>query len=200
MLTVYRRHTEAKCSSTDSQHCTDKRRPCPIWARGTTEAGTYVRQPLKTRDWAKAQDRARDLEATGRIPTPAPANVQRVTIEMLKDHVIRNKQTENLAYGTIKKYKTIFRELVEFAKIKGIRYVDELDLVTLQDFRNTWKVQSLAKSIKQGNLQSILKFALTQKWITENPATSLGKIKVHRTQQLPFTDDEMSRIFESRAG
>jgi len=72
-----------------------------------------------------------------------------------------------------------------------------MDLVTLQEFRNTWKLQSLTKSIRQDNLQSILKFALAHKWIPENPAMSLGKIKVHRTQKLPFTDDDMQRVLNA---
>jgi integrase/recombinase XerC len=149
---------------------------------------------LGTRDWTKAQERLRELETTGVIAKPAPANVNRATIETLQELFIQNKQTENLSYSTIKQYKILFRQLVEFARVKGIRYVDELDLVALQEFRNTWKLQSSTKSIRQGNLQSILKFALTHKWIPENPAMSLGKIKVYRTQKLPFTDDEMQRI------
>jgi integrase len=66
----------------------------------------------------------------------------------------------------------------------------------LQNFRNTWKDKPLSKSKKQERLRSIFKFALARKWITENPAEHLGKIKIERTQQLPFTSDEMRAILK----
>jgi site-specific recombinase XerD len=71
-----------------------------------------------------------------------------------------------------------------------------LDLGSLQEFRDTWKDKPLSKSKKQERLRSIFKFALARKWITENPAAHLGKIKVERTQKLPFTSDEMRAILK----
>jgi len=101
LLTLYRRHTVANCSSTDSQNCTDKRRPCPIWAKGTIDLDSgYIRRRLGTRDWTKAQERLRELETTGAIAKPAPANVKRATIETLQELFVQNKQTENLSYST----------------------------------------------------------------------------------------------------
>ena len=70
----------------------------------------------------------------------------------------------------------------------------ELDLPTLQDFRTTWKDKPLSKSKKQERLRSVFKFAAAHKWIEENPAIQLGRIKVERTQQIPFSADEMEAI------
>jgi integrase len=67
----------------------------------------------------------------------------------------------------------------------------------LQEFRATWKDQSLTKSIKQGVLQTIMKFPVMLKWIPENPAMMLSRIKVHRAQQLPFTDEEMAQVLKA---
>jgi hypothetical protein len=54
MLAIYRRHNSKKCSSTDSQNCSNKRRPCPIWVRGSLPDGRYVREPMKSRDLTRA--------------------------------------------------------------------------------------------------------------------------------------------------
>ena len=56
MLAIYRRHNPKKCSSTDTQNCSNKRRPCPIWVRGSRADGHYVREPMKSRDWTRALD------------------------------------------------------------------------------------------------------------------------------------------------
>lgn len=194
-LTIYRRHNPQKCSSRDSQHCSNKRRPCPIWVRGSKPDGTYIREPLKYRDWTKAQDALREMEVTGRLPKVIPAaGDRRTTIETWRDQFLKNAQTENISEETLRKYRLLFKQLLAFAQGKGIRFVTELDLPTLQDFRTTWKDKPLSKSKKQERLRSIFKFAAAHKWIEENPALQLGKIKVERTQQVPFSADEMETI------
>jgi hypothetical protein len=41
MLEIYRRHNPTNCSSTDTQKCKAKKRPCPIWIRGSAPSGRY---------------------------------------------------------------------------------------------------------------------------------------------------------------
>ncbi|MGA9999232.1 MAG: tyrosine-type recombinase/integrase [Candidatus Acidiferrales bacterium] len=194
-LTIYRRHNPQKCSSRDSQHCANKRRPCPIWVRGSKPDGTYIREPLKYRDWTKAQDALREMEVTGKLPKVTPsAEDNRTTIEKWRDRFLENARTENISEETLRKYRLLFKQLLTFAQNKGIRFVTELDLPTLQDFRTTWKDKPLSKSKKQERLRSVFKFAAAHKWIEENPAIQLGRIKVERTQQIPFSADEMEAI------
>ena len=81
-LELYRRHNAQKCktsSPTDSS-CTNTRKPCPIWVRGTQADGTYVRQPLKLRDWKEAQKVSR----MGRARHETQERRPRTTIEQLK--------------------------------------------------------------------------------------------------------------------
>ncbi len=200
MLQIYRRHNPAKCHSADTARCDDKRRGCPIWARGSLENGRYIRQPLKTRDWTRATDLCRELEATGKLPVKVAAGETRTTIEAWRDQFINNAKAENLSHETIRKYQVLFGQLLVFTKDRGIRFVNELDLPALQDFRNSWKDKPLSKSKKQERLRTIFKFAVAHKWIGENPALLLGRIRVEPTQQLPFTDEEMTAIFNAAKG
>jgi site-specific recombinase XerD len=194
MLAIYRRHNPKKCSSTDSQNCSNKRRPCPIWVRGSLPDGRYVREPVKGRDWTRALDAMREMEATGERPPSTAVPSAKITIENWRDQFVKNARTENISSETIRKYEVLFRQLLAYTKDKGIRYPHELSLESLQEFRNSWKDKSLSKSKKQERLRSIFKFAVARKWIAENPAAHLGRIKVDRTQQIPFSTDEMSRI------
>ena len=70
MLEIYRRHNPQKCSSTDTVVCTNRRRPCPIWIRGTDAQGVYHRKPLRTRDWTVAEKRKNGMDSTGELPKP----------------------------------------------------------------------------------------------------------------------------------
>jgi site-specific recombinase XerD len=196
-LEIYRRHNTTKCSSKDSKQCGNRRRPCPIWVRGTIDTGSYIREPLKLRDWTKAEDVRREMELTGKLPkVTLSERDRRTTIEVWRDKFVQNARTENISEETLRKYKLLFKQLLAFAQEKGVRFVAELDLPTIQDFRTTWKDKPLSKSKKQERLRSVFKFAIAQGWIEENPALQLGRIKVERTQQIPFTADEMEAILE----
>ena len=197
MLAIYRRHNPKKCSSTDSQNCSNRRHPCPIWVRGSRADGRFMCAcPLKSRDWTKALEVMREMEVTGERPATVAAPQERITIEKWRDQFVKNARTENISSETIRKYEALFRQLIAYAQNKGIRFPNELDLESLQEFRNTWKDKPLSKSKKQERLRSIFKFAVARKWIAESPASHLGKIKVERTQQLPFTADEMKEILK----
>ena len=198
MLSIYRRHNPKRCTSTDTQVCDNKRKPCPIWIRGFLEIeNRYVRQPLNTRDWTKAVDEARSLEAGLRdVASLSRPTTPRATIQEWHKEFIQNARVENISEETIRKYDLVFRQLAEFAGAKGYTYPSELDLQALQEFRATWKDASLSRQKKQERLRSIFKFAVKRKWIEENPSLDLGKVKAESTQHVPFSDDEMKSILK----
>jgi integrase len=198
MLEIYRRHNPKNCTSTDTQKCKAKR-PCPIWIRGTKPDGSYFRKPLKLRDWNKALDCLRLMEATGEEPkrvVPASSK-SKVTIEEWRDRYVANARSENVTEETIRKYKLLFRLLSEFATPKSIRHPDEFDLESLRQFRSTWKDGPSSRMKKQERLRSIFNFALASKWIETNEALGLGKIQVELVQKRPFDDDEMESILKT---
>ena len=193
-LELYRRHNALKCktsSPTDSS-CTNTRKPCPIWVRGTQADGTYVRQPLKLRDWKEAQKLVHAWDEQGTKPKSAAA---KTTIEQLKDQFIENMKSVHRARATIKKYEVLFRQLVAFAQDKGLRFVNELDLAMLEQFRATWKDGALSKSKKQERLRGVLRYALRHRMIEVNSALDLDKIKVVSAKVVPFTDEQLDRIW-----
>jgi len=107
-LEIYRRHNSTKCSSKDSKQCVNRRRPCPIWVRGTTDTGSYIREPLKLRDWTRAEDVRREMELTGKLPKVALSEREkRTTIEVWRDKFMQNAPTENISEETLRKYNLI---------------------------------------------------------------------------------------------
>ena len=128
MLKVYRRHNPAKCSHTerDWRRCT-----CPLWVDGTLNRKRY-HKTLRTRDWARAQKLAQDLEAAGKPPEATK------TIEEATDAFIRDCESRQLREPSIYKYRLLFKQLKAFADDRGIKYIDECDIDTLRQFRESW--------------------------------------------------------------
>jgi hypothetical protein len=161
-LKTYRYHNPTKCHSQDTERCftgpLDNPRnqkqlkvPCPIWVRGNTPDGTYVRQSLKkilkssTRDWNAALQLVREWEQTGNQPKPAvPAT--RTTVEQLKEMYLANMLAENLSTETIRKAKFLFSQLIAFAEQQNFRFVDEFNRTQIEAFRNSWTARFLDRS------------------------------------------------------
>lgn len=155
----------------------------------------YVREPLHVRDWNKAVDIMRYRQAGLDSPEKAQA-MQFTTIETWRDKFLENVRSENRSRETIRKYVTLFKQLLAFAADKGLKSPSDFDFGLVEAFRNSWKDAALAKSKKQERLRSVFKYALAHEWIKRNPAASLGSIKVKESQKLPFNDAELKRILD----
>jgi len=196
-MQMFRRHA-IKCKFT---HRTEKRCDCVIWVEGRDLDGRDVRKalhivvghPQKLRDWTLGQELLRKYEVDGhRNEKPS-----RITIEEWRDRCINDITSRNLSASTKRKYKLLFAQLEEFAKIRGIVYADKITLDDLRQWRATWKDGPLSSAKKLERLRSIYKFALESRWVAENIAQKLAKPKVALEPTLPFTEDEMKKIFKA---
>ena len=77
---------------------------------------------------------------------------------------------------------------------EGIEYLDELELDALLNFRNTWEDGPLAKQKKQSRVIGFFWACVRRRYLTENPAIGLGKIKVVQIPTDYFPPDEFERI------
>lgn len=108
----------------------------------------------------------------------------------LADAVSRSVET-----STLKKLETIFRkQFLVWTRVAGIEYLDELELDTLLNFRNTWEDGHLAKQKKQSRVIGFFWACVRRRYLTENPAIGLGKIKVVQIPTDYFPPDEFERI------
>jgi integrase/recombinase XerD len=222
-LTIYRRHNsgytkengakvmpskETLCESTDTMKCDHPRRPCPIWVSGTGPDGKFIRQSLRkltgsiTRDWALASKTIREWEEKGKTPMPVAG---RATIQQLRDDFTVKIKGENLSNETVRKYKTLFDQLVTFVADKGVRFVDELDYQMLMNFRASWEDKALSAGKKLERLRSIVNFAVAREWVKKNPAEDIkapkltwvdehGQVQKGSRPTLPYTDEEMLKL------
>ena len=187
MLTLYRRHRKGckhRSQGRKYRHC-----QCPIWVDGTL-AGVELRESLKMRDWQRAQDMIRVWEADNRRTVESePKTINAAWVDFLADIEARK-----LADSTIRKYKLLNRQMEGFAKERGFRFLTELDLPAVSQFRAGWKDGPRSSAKKLERLRAFFRFAQKRKWIPDNPASDLQAPKVTLCPTMPFTHAEMLRI------
>ena len=188
MLTIYRRHRK------DCAHRSEGRKylrcRCPIWVDGFL-AGREIRKSLDTADWQKAQDKVREWEAQDSEPKNA---AEPITIQQAGEKFIADANARKLNESTIYKYSLLFKQLGNFAQKGGLRYLKEVELTTLDEFRSEWKDGPRSSLKKLERLRAFLRFCERRKWIDNNPATDLKAPKIQNKPTMPFTHAEILKI------
>jgi integrase/recombinase XerD len=201
MLTLWRYHNPKKCNLRGRQ---ERKCKCPIWISGVglhfdKKLKKYVigniKESTKLRDWSKAEAYARHYEDKGSKPEIS----NRATVAELEKEFLGNAKSptgRNLAPATVIKYEQLLSPLKTFCEDKGYRYVNQLDFDVLTEFKATWKDKALSASKKIKRLRNVLNYAMTRKWIAENPALLLDIPKINLKPTLPFSEDEQKTILE----
>ena len=188
MLTIYRRHRK------DCAHRSEGRKyrrcRCPIWVDGFL-AGREIRKSLDTADWQKAQDKVREWEAQDSEPKNA---AEPITIQQAGEKFIADANARKLNESTIYKYSLLFKQFGNFAQKGGLRYLKEVELTTLDEFRSEWKDGPRSSLKKLERLRAFLRFCERRKWIGNNPATDLKAPKIQNKPTMPFTHAEILKI------
>ena len=126
-----------------------------------------------------------------RVPKPRP----RVTVAQAVEAYLADAVSRSVETSTLKKLETIFRkQFFVWTRVEGIEYLDELELDTLLNFRNTWEDGPLAKQKKQSRVIGFFWACVRRRYLTENPAIGLGKIKVVQIPTDYFPPEEFERI------
>ena len=99
--------------------------------------------------------------------------------------------------ATLSKYRVLFRQLKQFAKSRGLRYIHELDVNLLRQFRATWPDGNLSTLKKLERMKAFFRFVQENGWIAANPAAMLKNPRVNQPPTLPFTDAEMQAILDA---
>ncbi len=189
MLTIYRRHRKnckQRVKGRKHRHC-----QCPIWVDGAL-GGKEMRESLKLRDWQRAQEMIREWEAEDRRTRQQE---QQITIKDAHEKFIADAEARKLNDSTLYKYRLLFRQLDGFTETYKLQFLTQLDLDTLATFRATWQEGPRTSLKKLERLRAFMRFAEKRKWIDENPATELKAPKVPNKPTMPFTREEMIRIF-----
>lgn len=187
MLTIYRRHL-GTCENRDQGR--DYRRcRCPLWVQGTL-AGEKVRRSLDLTNWEAGQRLIREWEARGAI------GGQVVKVEDAVDRFFDDMRARQLTEATLGKHTVLLKkQLLPWCEKKGYRFITQLGVNQVREFRETWKDAPLSGMKKLERLKAFFRFCEGSKWIERSPAEVIRSPKVPPSATLPFTDEEVDRIF-----
>jgi integrase/recombinase XerD len=136
-------------------------------------------------------------DSAGEVLGPAPKR-PRVSVKKAVEAYLADAVGRNVSEATLEKLTTIFeKQFLSWAKAQGLEYIDEIELDALLNFRSTWKDGSLAKQKKQSRVIGFFWACVRRRYLIENPALGLGRIKVVQIPTDYFPPDEFQRILDA---
>ena len=200
MLSVYTRHYPP-CPSKDINY---KRCRCPKWINGIVGPdGPFIRRSAKTRNWEKAEEFKRQLEAQYHAKQNAGreaviAEPEKVVVSDAVSRFLSSKRNENLAESTLDKLETIFeKQFLSWATAARFKYISDITTADLEDYRDTWKDGPLARKKKQERLIGFFHYCVRLGWIKSNPAGLLGRIRAEGPPTDYFPKHEFDQIIDA---
>jgi integrase len=159
---------------------------------GTIESTrAFVRVSAGTRAWERAEKKARLMDADAADPTPA-----RVTVEAALGAFIAKKQGQRLSHSWLYKFSLMQRELVNFARGRGLTYIDELSDDELGLLSRSWKVAPITAQKRQERWHSFFAYCIRKRWVKHNPVEELGPIKVRPVPTDYFSREEFQKLVD----
>ena len=215
-LNLYRRHqrgcearfpAESKTGEFEERKRGWKRCGCFIFATGTL-SGKFKRRYTGKTNWDDAKAVAAewekagswDGEVTAPEPLPQPAQPHRVTIARAVKTFLAELH-ETLAFATHKKYRLLLKRFVEFSEKRGYVMMDQWEPSDVREFRTSWGVSPQTAGRNMSMVKPFFEYCVANKWLTGNPARMVknprGRDASEKRgeQKLPFTDDELTRMY-----
>jgi integrase/recombinase XerD len=152
-----------------------------------TLRGEKIRKALDLTSWEAAQERVRDWEL-------GVTDEQPITIADANKTYLDDAGARHLSRESLKKYRGLLKQLEQFAEDKGHRYLKQLDLAALREFRNRWRDGSISAKKRLERLRSFFRFAVQSGWLRQNLVASMRPPKTTHPPTMPFSKDEMDKI------
>jgi site-specific recombinase XerD len=189
-VTVYNRHRK-NCTHLANRFW--KKCDCPKWIYWHRD-GKENRITADTGEWNVASEKALKIEMQYR-ETLDPKPPQEMVVQMAVLLYLEDRKAQHLRDSTISKLTTIFdKQFAKWCHANDLHLLRQITLPHLQMWRSTWKDGALAAKKKQERVRGFFYFCQRNKWISDNPALGLSRIKADNQAADYFTQDEFKKI------
>jgi len=185
VLVVYRRHVK-QCPHRSRR---ERRCRCPLHAEGTLR-GERIRRALDLTSWEAGQDRIRNWELG--VTANLPITLAEAAKTFLEDAAARKLSRESL-----KQYRGLLKQLGSYAERHGFRYLKQLDLAALRQFRNQWSDGAISAKKRLERLRSFFRFAVHSSWLKRNAVASMRPPKTNHPPTMPFSREEIEKVLSA---
>ena len=136
-----------------------------------------------------------------RIPDPSSMTSKPVhqTLEIACAEFLADAKARELRDATLYKYRLLLRRLQAFAVERGLRFITELTVEAMREFRITWTHGNTAARKRLEELRAFFCFCQDSGWVASNPAKSLKPPLYTEAPTEPFTDEEVKKILAACA-
>jgi integrase/recombinase XerD len=155
---------------------------------GQREVIRFIRHAARWRRFFRCSLAASNLRSRGSAKAGAP------TISKACESFVTDAEARELRESTIYKFRLLLRGLREFAGSNGLRYLSEIDIERLRQFRSTWPNRNFAARKKWEALCVFFRFAHDSGWIGTNIAKKLKPPKTKDRPTMPLTREEVTTI------
>jgi integrase/recombinase XerD len=191
-ITIYVRHT-AECRYSGDE--TWKRCNCRKHLRWTFDGQQY-RRSARTRSWAQAEEKKRELEnsfeAGGK---PEVGEETRKTIANAIELFLMERRTAGLNASIVKKYERELERFRQFFNAGSKFFSSDINLEMLVQYRGTWHElypSSLTRQQVQTRLRRFLRFCHNGGWLERVP--NLSAITADEPPTMPLSSAEYTKL------
>ena len=111
------------------------------------------------------------------------------------DAYMADAQARQLRESTLTRYRLTLQQLCEYAATRGVSDLAEVDRALLRDWRQSWQCQPSTQSLRIQIVKAFFRFAATERWVEETPASGLRPPRQSSTPPtMPLSLDEMQRL------
>jgi integrase/recombinase XerD len=195
IITIFVRH------SPDCRYVGDefeKRCRCPKHLRWSSGRKQH-RVSARTRSWASAEDKKREIEdqLAGRTPEVKPEQAQR-DIQGAVDLFLQEKKVQGVTASVVGKYTRELARLRDYCEQHRVFAIQGITRELLTGFCATWPElypSSYTRAKVRERVRSFLRYCYEAQWLARIPA--LPKIKVDEPPTLPLSADEYTRLLNA---
>jgi integrase len=165
-----------------------------VWCDGEHNE-RRIRQSLETRDWARAGRKLADLEY--RLDQQAKGEAQpepkHKALPAAVEIFLAQRSVEP---STLKKYRRILNLFSAFARARGLAFVHDWSLDSLDDYRLSRAICALSWQKELQLLRTFFEFCVDREWMDRNPAKKMKMPPDPKPKpREPYTRDEIIKIF-----
>lgn len=192
-LNILRKHK--KSCSADRHDRTFRRCKCPIHVEGTLE-GKLLRVSTKTNVWERAQEMVAEAMRNGYW---GPSPVAAIPVTEALAQWIADAEARNLKPNSMRRIKYLAKQMTDWAETRHLNRFEQWNMQITREFRQSWADGPISARKKLERLRSFFRFAIENEWTRENPAAKIKLPLAAHPPTLPFSEEEMGRIYAAIA-